>query len=237
MIRRLAYCLSVLLVLMSACTKEPEAHDGLCIELSVRCDDPDLTKAETDDTRDGENKYNENLISTVDFFFYPGETPDRNAPAVFHVSRSSGQRGSDVFLLDLTDSDVSRIFPTSPVEIRKATVFTVVNYPGRLVEDEGDLSGTSLNTPASLLAYSAPARSAAVMFVPLKDGAAFCLPTRTLTLAVLKAIFFGASPGTLTLRMAVAPLVERTVMSATPGSTAVTRPFAVTVATSGSSVS
>ena len=150
MIRRLAYCLSVLLVLVSACTKEPEAHDGLRIELSVRCGEPELTKAETDDTRDGENKYNENLISTVDFFFYPGETPDRNAPAVFHVSRSSGQRGSDVFLLDLTDSDVSRIFPTSPVEIRKATVFTVVNYPGRLVEDEGDLSGTSLNTLESL---------------------------------------------------------------------------------------
>ena len=56
MIRRLAYCLSVLLVLVSACTKEPEAHDGLRIELSVRCDAPDLTKAETDDTRDGENK-------------------------------------------------------------------------------------------------------------------------------------------------------------------------------------
>ncbi len=150
MIRRLAYCLSVLLVLVSACTKEPEAHDGLRIELSVRCGEPELTKAETDDTRDGENKYNENLISTVDFFFYPGETPDRNAPAVFHVTRTSGQRGSDVFLLDLTDSDVSRIFPTSPVEIRKATVFTVVNYPGRLVEDEGDLSGTSLNTLESL---------------------------------------------------------------------------------------
>lgn len=150
MIRRLAYCLSVLLVLVSACTKEPEAHDGLCIELSVRCGEPELTKAETDDTRDGENKYNENLISTVDFFFYPGETPDRNAPAVFHVTRTSGQRGSDVFLLDLTDSDVSRIFPTSPVEIRKATVFTVVNYPGRLVEDEGDLSGTSLTTLESL---------------------------------------------------------------------------------------
>lgn len=150
MIRRLAYCLFVLLVLVSACTKEPEEHDGLRIELSVRCDEPNLTKAETDDTRDGENKYNENLISTVDFFFYPGETPDRNAPAVFHVTRTSGQRGSDVFLLDLTDDDVSRIFPTSPVEIRKATVFAVVNYPGRLVEDEGDLSGTSLNTLESL---------------------------------------------------------------------------------------
>lgn len=150
MIRRLAYCLSVLLVLVSACTKEPEEHDGLRIELSVRCDEPNLTKAETDDTRDGENKYNENLISTVDFFFYPGETPDRDAPAVFHVTRTSGQRGSDVFLLDLTDDDVSRIFPTSPVEIRKATVFAVVNYPGRLVEDEGDLSGTSLNTLESL---------------------------------------------------------------------------------------
>lgn len=150
MIRRLSYCLLVLLVLVSACTKDPGAYDGPCIELTVRCGDPDFTKADTDDTRDGENKYNENLISTVDFFFYPGENPDRNEPAVLHVSRTSGQRSSDVFLLDLNDNDVSRIFPTSPTEIRKATVFTVVNYPGRLVNDEGDLSGTSLATLEAL---------------------------------------------------------------------------------------
>ena len=149
MIRRLSYCLLAALVLGFSCTREPEKCDSSAIEITVRCGDPILSKADEDDTQDGENRYNENLISTVDFFFYPGEEPDRDADAVFHVRRNSGLRGSDVFLLDLTPEDInSRIFPnvqTSGIDIRKATVFAVVNYPGLLVLDEGDLSGTSLN--------------------------------------------------------------------------------------------
>lgn len=144
MIRRLSYGLLTALMLACACTKETETT-GPCIELTVCCDDPVLTKTGSDGTQDGENKYNENLLSTVDFFFYPGRTPDRNADAVFHVRRNSGQRGSDVFLLDLTSNDINaRIFPQS-TDTREATVFVIANYPGTLVTDENNLSGTSLS--------------------------------------------------------------------------------------------
>ena len=151
MIRRLSYYLLTALVFASACTREPVTQDEYGIKISVYCDDPAISKADAGDTRDGENKYNENLISTVDFFFYPGETPDRNADATFHVRCNSGQRGSDVFLLGLTPEDVnSRIFPSVPDDTRNATVFAIANYPGILVADDNDLSGTSLATLEAL---------------------------------------------------------------------------------------
>lgn len=146
MIRRLSYCLLAVLVLVSSCAKDPVLSEGSGIEISVHCGDVIPTKSDSGDSRDGEDKYNENLISSVDFFFYPGKNPDRNADAVFHVRRESGQRGSDVFLLDLTEEDVNTyIFPKTPSEVYHATVFAIANYPGTLVLNELDLSGTSLN--------------------------------------------------------------------------------------------
>ncbi len=154
MIRRLSYCLLAALVLVSACTKVPQECNGPAVQITVRCDSPERVKAGSDDTQDGENRYNENLISTVDFFFYPGRDPDRTAAAVLHVRRNSGLRGSDVFLLDLSPEDVNeRLFPydqAAGTDVREATVFAVVNYPGLLVQDEGDLSGTSLETLEAL---------------------------------------------------------------------------------------
>ncbi len=146
MIRRLSYCLLAALVLVFSCTKDPASPAGSGIEITVRCGDSFPVKSDPDDTRNGEDKYNENLIQSVDFFFYPGKNPDRDADAVFHVHRESGQRGSDVFLLDLTEEDVNvRIFPATPSDVRQATVFAIANYHGSLVTDELDLSHTSLN--------------------------------------------------------------------------------------------
>ena len=153
MIRRLLYCLMSALALASACTKTTGELEGDAgIEISVFCADAAKTRADSGDTQDGENRYNENLISTVDFFFYPGENPDRDADAVYHVRRESGQRGSDVFLIDVTKEDVNNcIFPSSPNDIRKATVFAIANWPGgALVTNEDNLSGTSLNTLENL---------------------------------------------------------------------------------------
>ena len=146
MIRRLSYCLLAVLLLGVSCSREQSAPDRSGIEISVYCCDPVSVKSGSDETRDGEDKYNENLIQSVDFFFYPGQNPDRNSDAVFHVHRESGQRGSDVFLLDLTQDDVNtKIFPVLPSNVHHATVFAIANYRGTLVSDELDLSGTSLN--------------------------------------------------------------------------------------------
>ena len=147
MLRRLSYGLLLALVLLGACRREPVRDAmGQHIELTLRCSEPYLAKAGNDGTLEGLDRYNENLIDTVDFFFYPGDNPSRTERAKFHVQMISGNRFSDVFLLAVTPDDIDqKIFPRLPVEYRKATVFAVVNYPGgHLVSDEETLDGTSL---------------------------------------------------------------------------------------------
>lgn len=153
MIRRLSYLLALwLLILPLSCVKEAEgdSYDGPYIQLDVFCNDPLESKAGADGVRDGIDRYNENLIGTVDFFFWPAGAEDRDA--TFHVKRTSGNRRSDVFRIELTSEDINnRIFPSYPSDIRQAKVMAVANYPGTLVPDENDLSGTSLEEIESIL--------------------------------------------------------------------------------------
>ena len=146
--RRLSYLLVQLLALLS-CTREPLSQTetgGPYISLELRCNDPVevLSKAGADGTQEGLDRYNENLISTVDFFFWPGN--ETSSDAVYHVHLTSGNRRSDVFRLEMTSEEVNnKIFPLYPSDIREATVLAIVNYPGTMVADEEDLSGTSLD--------------------------------------------------------------------------------------------
>ena len=145
--RRLSYLLVLMTALLS-CTREPLSPaetGGPYISLELRCNDPVevVSKAGADGTQDGVDRYNENLISTVDFFFWPGNATASDA--VYHTRLTSGNRRSDVFRLEMTSDVVNnRIFPAYPSDIREAYVLAVVNYPGTMVADEEDLSGTSL---------------------------------------------------------------------------------------------
>lgn len=153
--RRLSYLLLPLLLLLSCSKEEKEGGwDGPVIELTLVTPVDMETRAGSDGTQDGINKYNENLISWVDFFFYPGGETD--ADATYHVRRTSGKQRSDVMRIELTSEQVnSIIFPSAPEDIRTCTVFAVVNYPGTLVAEaaeggEEDLSGTSLTALEAL---------------------------------------------------------------------------------------
>lgn len=155
--RRLSYCLLLLVLLFAvSCRRTPDDEaTGPYIELTLKCSEPYLqTKAGNDGTLEGVDRYNENLLGTVDFFFYPGDEPDRTEPSKFHVQLNSGQRFSDVFRITVTPDDIDqKLFPKNGSrEYRKATVFAVVNYPGVLVADESDLSGTSLEDLEALVA-------------------------------------------------------------------------------------
>ena len=116
--------------------------------LTVRCEDPALTKSEP--TEDGETRFNENLIKSVDFFLYPGENPDSNIDAVYHermdleenpVSNTGG-RWEASFTLTLKLAVAAQIF--KPEFDMKATVYAVVNYNGDLTS-----GGTSMNALAA----------------------------------------------------------------------------------------
>jgi len=144
MLRRLSYLLLSVLLLM-ACAKEqgPAGWNGPVLELALFTGSDLETRAGFDGTEPGVDRYNENLISWVDFFIYPGG--DTDSPATFHYRHISGKRRSDVVRIELTSEQVNTvIFPSIPEDVRTARVFAIVNYPDVLVEDEGDLSHTSM---------------------------------------------------------------------------------------------
>ena len=87
MIRRFLHIAFLLIALLATgCVRENAfSVDTPGIKLTVRCDESELTKA--DETRDGEQSYNENIIQSVDFLFYSGENPSSSADAVYHVRK------------------------------------------------------------------------------------------------------------------------------------------------------
>ena len=125
--RRYFHIVCCLAVLLSAgCVEVLPRGTGQRIELKVFCEDPVLTKSVP-----GVDGYNENLISWVDFFFYPGDTPTGNA--VLH------QRFSDVTPGDAVSVDVSgKVNSLFPEGVEQITVYAIANYPG----NESDLNGT-----------------------------------------------------------------------------------------------
>lgn len=141
--RRLLYGLLILLLLV-ACGKEGDEAlqwDGPVIEISLSCVNPsDPTKAGSDGVESGSDAYNENLISWVDFYFYPdGETAQN---ASYHLRKESGKVNSDVFLLTLTTNQVNnRIFPVL-TNTTETLVFAIANAPTEVLDG---LSDTSLD--------------------------------------------------------------------------------------------
>ena len=140
--RRLSYLLLLPLLALSACSKEPASGDGQFIELRLSTGGDMQTRAGADGIRDGEDAYNENLISWVEFFFYPDGATE--ADATWHFRYESGKRRSDVVRIEMSSEQVnSVIFPSAPRDVRTCTVVAFVNYPGTLAAD-GNLAGTSL---------------------------------------------------------------------------------------------
>jgi len=134
------------MILLGACVKEQASWDGPVIEFTLRCNDPVETKAIIPE---GAN-FNENLISWVDFFFYPGGKTSSNA--TYHVRLESGKTVSDVFRLEFTSEEMNTlIFPTAPIDTRTATVFVLANCPESLLEG---LSNASLDRLYSVIATS-----------------------------------------------------------------------------------
>lgn len=110
---------------------------GSGLVLTVRCEDPALTKSDAE-KEDGETRFNENLIKSVDFFFYPGKNPDSSVAAIYHervdleedpVSYIGG-RWEATFTLVLKRAVAEQIF--KPEHDMKATVYAVVNYAEEL---------------------------------------------------------------------------------------------------------
>ena len=146
--RFLHIVLLMIALLLTGCAREAAFSTGVPgIKLTVRCDESVLTKA--DATKDGEQSYNENIIQSVDFLFYPGENPSPSTDAVFHTRRElnkdSMRPGSweETFNLVIKKETIeNRIFVNS----NWATVYVLVNFDASFI---GDLTLTSREDLAS----------------------------------------------------------------------------------------
>ena len=86
MIRKFYHIVLLLIAsLISGCTSEVvPSREETNILLTVRCDAP--TKSDPEE-KEGEKSFNENLIRSVDFLFYPGSEPSETTDAVLHIRR------------------------------------------------------------------------------------------------------------------------------------------------------
>lgn len=152
--------LALFFVMPLSCLQESgirtEDPDGEGIVLDIRCLDPQ-TRAGMNGERDGESDWNENLLSTLDVFFYPeGKT---GQDAVLHKRFTPGEADGDASVTTYTtDEFVSGTL--APGTNTSFWVYVVANYPGTLVADETNLSGTSVPSLKALplsCDFSAPA--------------------------------------------------------------------------------
>ena len=141
--KRIHIALLLALLLLMGCTAEKELFQGggPGVELTVRCDNPLLvTKADPESTKNGELSYNENLIKSVDFFFYPGKSPDPNVNAVYHIRKEIENTNWEyTFDLIIKKDFIPLIFLEA--NDYKATIYTLVNFDTSFFDT---LPGTSL---------------------------------------------------------------------------------------------
>ena len=95
MMRRLSYSLVCLLMMggLFSCSREEEkAWDGPVLKMNVWC----RNTVETRTSVAGDESRNENFISRVDFFFYPGE--QTSSAASYHFYQEPNAQGNASFL-------------------------------------------------------------------------------------------------------------------------------------------
>ena len=125
-----------------ACTREivPDGEtEGEGIVLDFFCVSHS-TKAGMSGIKDGEDAWNENLISTLDVFLYTGSGTGN---CILHrkvsPNNSSGQASVSIFTDDPT---LNTLVPDGNFGF---WAYAVANYPGTLVADENNLNGTSID--------------------------------------------------------------------------------------------
>ena len=134
--------------LLSGCVAEQiPTLEETGIKLTVRCDNPLLTKGDPTD-KDGEKPFNENLIKSVDFLFYPGNEPAADADAVYRIRKEltsdpmqPGQWEA-TFNLVIKKEVIGLIF--TDANAHKGTVLALVNFDRSFAEDLSLTSQTDL---------------------------------------------------------------------------------------------
>lgn len=146
-----ALLLSVAAVLLTACVQvlePPTAPSG--IALTLVCEDAVRTKVET--TEPGVRSYHENLISWVDFYFFPGKMPEgdpaewkANTESKLHFRKTSGEQDQASFQMNLSATAIEQLFPEGK---DKMTVLAIANYPGTTITEAANPTFADLDSIA-----------------------------------------------------------------------------------------
>lgn len=138
----IAWFLGLTLLLTGCVREEVLSLDEPGITLTVRCDNPLLTKA--DGEKDGEQAFNENLIKSVDFLFYPGANPSENTDAIHHIRKELSE---DTMQPGFWEASFNLVIKKDLIGLLftqenglQATVYALVNFDRGFI---GDLSETS----------------------------------------------------------------------------------------------
>ncbi len=141
--------LLLLALLITGCSAEPvPIESDANMTFTVRCVYPTLTKTEP---ISGVDDFNENLILSVDFLFYPGAKPNPetepgkyadycNQQAVHHVRKelSKGDIGESALSFVIRKDAMRKIFPENGDN--KATVYALVNFDSYDIENKTEAS-------------------------------------------------------------------------------------------------
>lgn len=145
----------LLALLFAGCAREAvPALEEPGISITVRCAESAQTKTDPVE-KDGEQAFNENIIRSVDFLFYPGEDPSAGTDAVYHVrkelTKDPMQSGlwEATFNLVVKKDVIGQIFTEQ--NDNKATVYALVNFDASFIDDlshtsQEDLAGRRMVT-------------------------------------------------------------------------------------------
>ena len=128
--KKILYSLSLLcLIVAASCTQELQiddpAHEQGGITLTLRSVEPQ-TKA----TMPGESAYNENLIKSVHYFFYPKDGTDTNTekePAKRGVVTGLNKQNQHIITVNATEDEIKNVLFKYPYN--DCDVYAIVNLP------------------------------------------------------------------------------------------------------------
>ena len=128
--KKILYSLSLLcLIVAASCTQELQiddpAHEQGGITLTLRSVEPQ-TKA----TMPGESAYNENLIKSVHYFFYPKDGTDTNTekePAKRGVVTGLNKQNQHTITVNATEDEIKNVLFKYPYN--DCDVYAIVNLP------------------------------------------------------------------------------------------------------------
>lgn len=128
--KKILYSLSLLcLIVAASCTQELQiddpAHEQVGITLTLRSVEPQ-TKA----TMPGESAYNENLIKSVHYFFYPKDGTTTNTekePAKRGVVTGLSKQNQHIITVNATEDEIKNVLFKYPYN--DCDVYAIVNLP------------------------------------------------------------------------------------------------------------